>query len=370
MHENPVKRLPDFGQSPWLDFIERKLLATGELERMIEQRGLRGMTSNPAIFDKALAESDDYTADIRRLAGQGRTREQVYEALVLDDVGAAADRFAPVYRQTEGLDGYVSIEVSPHLARDTAGTIDEARRLWSALERANVMIKVPGTAEGLEAIRTLLAEGINVNVTLLFSVERYRAVLESHMAGLEAAVRAGRPISGVASVASFFLSRIDTAVDARLDEIADEAGPRAREAAAVRGEAAVACARQAYGVLENALSSQRFAQLADRGARVQRLLWASTGTKDPAYGPTKYVEPLIGPHTVNTMPLATFEAYEAEGRPAPTLPGDRDRAREVLETLARLDIDLDRVASGLVEEGIEKFVRPYDASLARIEPFC
>ncbi len=229
------------------------------------------------------------------------------------------------------------------------------------------MIKVPGTAEGLPAIESLLAAGVNVNVTLLFSVERYRAVLDSYMSGLEAALADGRSIADTASVASFFLSRIDTAVDARLDERAAAGGAGAREAEALRGETAIACAHEAYAVLEQTLASERFARLAAQGAPVQRLLWASTGTKDPAYAPTKYVEPLVGPHTVNTMPLATLEAYAQQGRPSRTLPGDRDHARRVFATLAELGVDLDLVTSELLEEGIDKFVRPYDASLARFE---
>jgi transaldolase len=362
-----LRRLIAAGQSPWLDFIQRRLVRSGELERMIEEWGLRGITSNPAIFENAIAGSHDYDDDIRRLAAAGMDPEQIYERLALEDVRAAASLFGAVYERTEGIDGFVSLEVSPHLADDTAQTVLAARRLWAALERSNVMIKVPGTAAGLAAIRTLLAEGINVNVTLLFSVRRYREVLAAHLDGLEAALAAGRSIDRIASVASFFLSRIDTLLDRELDRVAAAGGADARVAASLRGGVAVASARSAYAVLAECLSSERFRRLAARGAHVQRLLWASTSTKDPAYGDLKYVEPLIGPHTVNTMPLATLEAYRDHGHPAPRIDQHAEEAAQLLHRLVELEIDLEAATNRLLEEGIRKFADQYDALLRALE---
>ena len=367
MKTSPVKRLLDFGQSPWLDFIERELLRSGELTRMIAEWGLQGMTSNPAIFEKAIAQTRQYDREIATLAAAGRPAEQVYEMLAIADVQAAADLFRPVYDGSDGADGYVSLEVSPHLAADAEGTISEARRLWAALGQPNVMIKVPGTPAGLVAIRQLIGAGINVNVTLLFSVERYREVAAAYAAGLEAALEAGRPLARIASVASFFLSRIDTAVDARLDRLAQDDEARASEALRLRGAAAIASARLAYAVYEESIATPRWRRLAAEGARVQRLLWASTGTKDPAYSDVKYVEPLIGPATVNTLPLDTLRAYHDHGDPAARLTGQREAAERIAAALAALSIDLEAVAAKLLEEGIVKFVQPYDSLLATLE---
>jgi transaldolase len=364
---SPVKRLLELGQSPWLDFIRRSLVETGELARMIDEWGVRGVTSNPVIFEKAIAHTDDYRAEVARLARAGQSAQEIYEALAIEDVRAAAKLLEPVYQATGGADGFVSLEVSPHLARDAAATIAEAKRLWSALGRANVMIKVPGTNEGLTAIRSLLADGINVNVTLLFSIERYRDVLEAYTQGLEAALAAGRRIDRIASVASFFLSRIDTLIDANLDALAAADAARKREAMRLRGAVAIASARLAYAVFEEGIASERFRRLRAAGAHAQRLLWASTGTKDPTYSPIKYVEPLIGADTVNTMPLETLEAYDEHGQASARLSGHANEARDVLAALAGLGIDLDAATDRLLEEGIEKFVRPYDALLAAIE---
>ena len=367
MKTSPVKRLLDFGQSPWLDFIERELLRSGELTRMIAEWGLQGMTSNPAIFEKAIAQTRQYDREIATLAAAGRPAEQVYEMLAIADVQAAADLFRPVYDGSDGADGYVSLEVSPHLAADAERTISEARRLWAALGQPNVMIKVPGTPAGLVAIRELIGDGINVNVTLLFSVERYREVAAAYAAGLEAALEAGRPLARIASVASFFLSRIDTAVDARLDRLAQDDEARASEALRLRGAAAIASARLAYAVYEESIATPRWRRLTADGARVQRLLWASTGTKDPAYSDVKYVEPLIGPATVNTLPLDTLRAYHEHGDPAARLTGHREAAERIAAALAALSIDLEAVAAKLLEEGIVKFVQPYDSLLATLE---
>jgi transaldolase len=365
VRESPLRKLQAFGQSPWLDFIQRSLLESGRLARMIVNGwGLKGVTSNPSIFEKSIVESQEYDREIERLAKQGYTAVPIYEALAIADVRLAADLFRPIYNATNGVDGYVSLEVSPHFARDARRTVAEARRLWSAVDRPNAMIKVPGTREGLVAIRQLLADGINVNVTLLFSVSRYREVARTYLAALEDALDARRPIDRIASVASFFLSRIDTAVDRELDRLAEH-GQAA--APALRGEAAVASARLAYRAFEDLIGSKRFREVAEQGARPQRLLWASTGTKNPAYSDVKYVEPLIGPQTVNTMPLATLEAYHDHGDPAARLAGHGPEAERVLQELVEVGVDVETTTDRLLEDGIDKFVRPYDALLQAIE---
>jgi transaldolase len=363
MTDSPLRRLPDFGQSPWLDFIQRGLIESGELARLIERWGLRGVTSNPTIFEQAIAQTGDYDAEIARLAVLRRNAVEIYEALALADVRASADLFLPLYQESNGADGFVSLEVSPLLARDTAGTIAEARRLWAALDRPNAMIKVPGTAAGLDAMRELLLDGVNVNVTLLFSIGRYREVFQTYLDAVEAAAEAGRPVVKIASVASFFLSRIDTAVDAELAR----ASIGGKDVAALRGTAAVASARIAYRAFEEIWAGDRAQRLAQLGARPQRLLWASTGTKDPSYSDTKYVEPLIAPHTVNTLPLATLEAYDNHGRPASRLPGTGAEGARALAALAAVGIDIERVAGDLLEQGIAKFVEPYERLIDSIE---
>jgi len=366
MSKNAVHRLDDFGQSPWLDFISRPLVRTAELSRLIDRWGLGGVTSNPAIFEKAIVHSADYDAEIGAAARQGATVAQIYERLVIDDVRRAADTFAAVHEQSDGLNGYVSLEVSPHLAGDTAGTIAEAERLWAALDRPNVMIKVPGTPAGLGAIEALIGAGINVNVTLLFSPERYRQVAKAFLAGLEHAADAGRPLKPIASVASFFLSRIDTLVDSRLERIAAEGGA-ADAARSLRGEAAIACAQSAYAAFRELAASARCTALMRRGARLQRLLWASTGTKNPAYSDVKYVEPLIGRDTVSTLPMETLEAYERHGAPALRLSEHAPDGSDVLRGLAEIGIDMRAVAAELEADGIVKFVQPFDASYRAIE---
>ncbi len=364
---SPLKRLHDFGQSPWLDFIQRGLVGGGELERLVREWGISGITSNPTIFEKAIAETADYDAEIAALARKGKSAIEIYEALTLADVRAAADVLRPVYDDAGGGDGFVSLEVSPRLANDAGATIAEAKHLWVALGRPNVMIKVPGTAQGLTALRALVTEGVNVNVTLLFSVERYRDVLAAYLEGLEGAAEQGHELASLASVASFFLSRIDVLVDRELDAIVQAGGEQARRARELRGEAAIASARSAYEVFEEFCAAPRFKRVAARGGRPQRLLWASTGTKDPAYSDVKYVEALIGPETVNTMPLDTLRAYDDHGDPAPRLKGRVEAARAVLAELAGLGIDPARVAAELLDEGIDKFVKPYDSLLETIE---
>lgn len=368
MTDNPVRRLHDFGQSPWLDFLSRGLLTSGQLARLIEEDGIAGVTSNPAIFEKAILASDDYDDAIARLAREGRSAQEIYEILTVEDVRSAADLMRPMYDETDGLDGYVSLEVNPHLARDTEGTLEEARRLWGKVDRPNLFIKVPATTEGLPAIEQLISEGINVNVTLLFGLPRYREVAEAYISGLERRLADGHPIDRVASVASFFLSRIDVLLDPIFEEKIAGGGPEAEKARRLRGEVAIASAKVAYATIYRELfSSERFRALADRGARVQRLLWASTSTKNPEYPDTKYVEPLIGPDTVNTMPLETIEAYRDHGNPAPRLEEGVEEAQALLALLPEVGVDLDAATARLIEEGIEKFNQPYDKLLATLE---
>ena len=359
MENNPLKQLAAFGQSIWLDYIRRDLLTSGELGRMIEEDGLRGMTSNPSIFEKAIVESHDYDEDIRSMALQGTGAKEIYEALSQHDVQSAADTFRSLYDKTDGQDGYVSLEVNPHLAHDTDGTIKEARRLWEALNRPNVFIKVPATAEGLPAIQQLISEGINVNVTLLFGVPRYRQVAEAYIAGLEARVAQGKAVKHVASVASFFVSRIDVLVDKLLNILA-QGGNEADLAKGLIGQVAIASAKLAYQSYKELFGVVRFKNLVEAGARVQRLLWASTGTKDPAYRDVNYVEALIGPDTVDTAPIETLDAYRDHGITKPSLEKDVAEAVRLLKRLPTIGIDLDKVTQQLEDEGVTKFNLPFD----------
>lgn len=366
---NRLKRLNDFGQSVYLDEIRRSWLHDGTLATLIERDGLRGVTSNPAIFQKAIADSRDYDDAIAEHARRGDDAMTTYEDLVVADIQAAADHFRPTYDASDGRFGYVSLEVSPELAHDTEGTVAEARHLWQRLGRPNVFIKVPGTEAGIPAIERLIAEGINVNVTLLFGLDRYRAVAEAYLAGLERRLATGAPIDRVASVASFFLSRIDVMIDPVLDAEANLGGARADEARALRGKAAVASAKLAYVIYQEVFGdgAERFARLAAAGARPQRLLWASTSTKDPSYPDTKYVEPLIGPDTVNTMPMDTLDAYRDHGEPAARIHQGADDAREALRQLAAVGIDLDAVTAELETEGVAKFIKPFRSLLDTLD---
>jgi len=364
---NPLQRLASLGQSVYLDELGRGMLRDGSLRRLIDEDGIHGVTSNPAIFEKSIARSNDYDAAVTELAHLGASVEEAYEKLVLEDIAAAADLFTEVHARAGGPAGYVSLEVSPRLADDTQGTIAEARRLWAQLDRPNVFIKVPGTLAGLPAIEQLIADGINVNVTLLFGLERYTAVTDAYLRGLERRAEAGQPLDGVASVASFFLSRIDVAIDPRLDELAAAGGARADAARHLRGRAAIASAKLAWPRFQAAFSGPRFDRLAAAGAHPQWLLWASTGTKDPSYPATKYVEPLIGAPTVTTLPRDTMDAYRDQGDPAARLTDDLEEARHDLATLAELGIDLDAVTERLEAEGVEKFVKPFDALLAALD---
>ena len=367
MKKNPLKQLGTLGQSIWLDYIRRDLISSGGLRRLIEEDGLRGMTSNPSIFEKAIADSHDYDEDIRATALKGKGAEAIYETLSQRDVQSAADEFRPLYDKTDGKDGYVSLEVNPHLAYDTHGTAKEARRLWAALNRPNVFIKVPATANGLPAIQQLISEGINVNVTLLFGLPRYRQVVEAYIAGIEARAAQGKPLKHIASVASFFVSRIDALVDPLLEKIIAEGGKEADLAKKVRGQVAIASAKVAYQIFKEIFGSDRFRKLADHGARVQRLLWASTSTKNPDYSDVKYVEALIGPETVNTAPLETLDAYRDHGEPKSRLDHYVKEARRMMERLPELGIGIDSVTQYLVDEGVEKFNKPFDKLMATLE---
>lgn len=365
---NPLRQLTALGQSVYLDEISRGMLRSGELRRLIADDGVHGVTSNPAIFAQAIGQSGSYDDAIADLAADGHDAEQIYETLALEDIQDAADLFSDLYRQSDGAHGYVSLEVSPVLADDTDATIAEARRLWRALDRPNVFIKVPGTAAGIPAIRRLSAEGINLNVTLLFGLPRYQAVADAYVAGLEDRLAAGEPLHEVVSVASFFLSRIDVAIDPLLDAIAADADEsRAATARAIRGQSAIASAKRAYVIYSERFARERFEALAAHGARPQRLLWASTGVKDHAYAATHYVEPLVGPDTITTLPRATLDAYRAGGDPAPRLSDGLEAAGHHLRTLSDLGIDLADVTQRLEREGVEKFVTPYRALLETID---
>jgi transaldolase len=358
---NPLLLAKEMGQSIWLDYIRRGMIENGELSRLIDEDGLGGITSNPVIFEKAISHSEDYSAAIDELRSRSADVADLYDALVLKDIADAADLFRPVYDESEGWEGYVSHEVSPLLALDTEGTIQEARRLWVHLDRPNVFIKVPGTEPGLKAIETLTAEGINVNVTLLFSVDRYEAVADAYMAGLEQRVAKGEPVAGIASVASFFLSRIDAMVDPKLDEIGSD------EAKALKGETAEALAKLAYRSYRRMIASDRWQRLSEWGAKPQRLLWASTQPKDPAYPDTKYVDPLVGSDTVSTLPVETLDAFRDHGTPAAALEEGLDAASALPARLKALGIDLDEVGVNLEEEGIDKFVKPFDVLMQALE---
>jgi len=359
MAHNPLLRLHDFGQSVWYDFITRALLDGGELDRLIAEDGLRGMTSNPTIFEQAVTKSRDYDADIARMAREGAAAAVIFEAIAVADVRRACDAFAAVYRSSQGTDGLVSLEVSPLLAHETAATVAEALRLWAAVDRPNLMIKIPGTAAGLPAVARALVEGINVNITLLFSVDRYGEVLEAYLTALEQRAAAGQPIDRIASVASFFVSRVDTKVDPMLD--------RLNAPAELRSKAAIANAAMAYQLYERAVHSHRWTRLAEKGARVQRPLWASTSTKDPRLPDTYYVEGLIAPDTVNTLPPVTFDAYRDHGDPAVRIHDAIAVAPAQLAALAEAGIDLETVTAELEDEGVAKFAQSYTSLLGAID---
>jgi len=365
--DNPLKLLQKFGQSIWLDYIRRNLITSGELHRLIAEDGLRGMTSNPAIFEKAIAGSTDYLDILERLRSQGRSAGEIYETIAIRDIQDAADLLLPVYKSSNRRDGYVSLEVSPKLARNTQGSIDEAQRLWKAVGRPNIMIKIPGTPEGLPAIQKLIGSGINVNVTLLFSQEAYVNVTQAFIAGLEA--YSGNDLGGIASVASFFVSRIDSLMDSLLAAKIDSAKDIKEKEflRGLQGKAAIANAKQAYRKYSQIFSNARWQALAARGAQTQRLLWASTSTKNPAYRDVIYVEELIGPDTVNTVPPATIDAFREHGRGSRTLDADLAAADKAMADLEAAGISMKEVTDRLLEEGIRLFDDAFDKLLAAVE---
>lgn len=367
---NPVKDLLKFGQSVWLDYIRRDLIETGELKRLIDEDGLRGMTSNPSIFEKAIAESKYYSDLLKELDrrtdldANGR-----YEVLAIRDIQDAADVLRPVYQTTKRRDGYVSLEVSPFLARDTQKTSSEARRLWKAVGRENIMIKVPGTAEGIPAFQELISEGININVTLLFAQEVYEKVAEAYVAGVAQLAANGGDVSKIASVASFFISRIDTLVDSIVEQrlkTAKDAREKS-ELQSIMGKVAVANGKQTYQRYLRIFSADQWKQLAAKGAQTQRVLWASTSTKNPKYSDVMYVEELIGRDTVNTIPPATLDAYRDHGHPRPSLTEDVESADRTMEMVARLGISMKEVTDKLTEDGVRLFAEAFEKLLKAVE---
>ncbi len=369
MTGNPLVALGEAGQSPWLDYIHRGMIASGELARRIAEDGIRGVTSNPTIFEKAVSSGRDYDAQIRALARAGASLPEAYKAIVTDDVRAAADVLRPVYDASRGDDGYVSLEVDPDLARDTDATVARARELFDAVGRPNVMIKIPGTKEGLPAVVETIAAGVPVNVTLIFSVRRYEEVAAAYQRGLDRWMSAGGDPGAVASVASFFVSRIDTAVDALLLSTVERwpGSPKAETALSLLGKVAVASARAAYGRFLAIFSTPWWRSLAARGARVQRPLWASTGTKNPKYSDVKYVTELIGPGTVNTMPPKTMDAFRDHGVVSDALSGADADARAVLDDLALMETGIEEVCSRLEVEGVASFLDSHRKLLAAVE---
>jgi transaldolase len=359
MNNNPLLVLEALGQSVWLDNLSRKILDNDELKQLILQDGLGGLTSNPSTFEKAITEGNDYDKAIRLLAQKNVTVDEIYRALTVEDIQRAADLFRPVFDRLDGADGFVSLEVSPQLAHDTAGTITEARQLWAAVNRPNLFIKVPATREGLPAIQQLISERINVNITLLFGLPRYREVAEAYLLGMEKLATQRKPLARVSSVASFFLSRIDVLVDPMLQKIQQEGGPNGKVAAGLYGQVAIASAKVAYQIYKEIFGAERFLKLAHLGARTQRVLWASTGTKNPEYSDVKYVEALIGRETINTLPPETLQAFRDHGKPVRKLEEDVPQAYQVLENLKRIGIDLDAVTQQLEDEGVTKFSKAF-----------
>lgn len=359
METSKVKKIHDYGQSIWLDFIDREIIKSGKLQQLITEDGVRGLTSNPAIFEKAISSSNDYDADIATLSKENLSNEDIFYRLAIQDIQQAADLLLPVYNEeVVGADGYVSLEVSPLLALDTEGTIKQALELWKAVDRKNVMIKIPGTQPGLAAIRKAISEGLNINVTLLFGLGRYREVTEAYISGLEDRLAKGESISEISSVASFFLSRIDVLLDPILEK---------NELQDLKGEVAIASAKKAYEIYKEVFNSERWKKIAAKGARPQRLLWASTSSKNPAYKDTKYMEALIGEDTVDTIPMETLEAFRDHGDPENRLEIDMEGASSVLAQLHHAEIDLSQLTQQLEDEGIEKFNAPYEKLLKAIE---
>jgi len=356
-HTNPLLALQKAGQSIWLDYIRRDLISSGQLRALIENDGLRGMTSNPSIFEKAISGSPDYSAQLDQLIAEGLSAGDIFERVAVKDIQDAADNLRPVYDSTNKRDGYVSIEVSPTLAHDTQGSIEEARRLWKAVKRPNLMVKIPGTVEGVPAVRQLTGEGLNINITLLFAQEAYIAVAEAFLDGLEAALKAGKDISGISSVASFFVSRIDTLADSQIDAALKNPGSPDREQLlrSLHGKVAIANAKQAYRWYQQMIAGSRWRALAGRGANSQRLLWASTSTKNPKYRDVLYVEELIGPETVNTIPPATMDAFRDHGIVRRTLDADLAAADKTMIDLEKAGLSMKKITDQLLDEAIKLF---------------
>lgn len=352
-----LHELADLGQAIWFDYIQRSLISSGELQNLIDQ-GVRGVTSNPTIFEKAIAGSHDYDDALRRLAKNGKSTQEIYEELVLRDIMLTADLFLPVYVSTRGLDGFVSLEVSPDLAYDTDKTVQEGKRLFKTLGKPNVMIKVPATDAGIVAAEALIADGVNVNVTLLFSLSQYIKAAQAYISGLEKHLAAGGDISKIASVASFFVSRVDTSVDAELNKIGNKD---------LLGKAAIANAKIAYARFKGIFSGPRWEKLAGNGAHVQRVLWASTGTKNPGYPDTLYVDKLIGPHTVNTLPPVTLGMFLDHGQVSPTLETGLEHAKNHIEQLTKLGLNLDAITKKLEEDGVRSFASSFESLMNSID---
>lgn len=365
-----IQKLNQIGQSIWYDNIERKLLKDGTLEGMVSRGEIRGITSNPSIFNKAISQSDEYDEDIKSLTREGLSRENVYERLAISDIQAAADLFRSLYDQTDGGDGYVSLEVSPYLAHDTVQTISEANRLWNDVNRPNLMVKIPATKAGIPAITETIAAGINVNVTLIFGLDRYREVREAYLAGLEKRASAGKPVENIASVASFFISRIDTKVDKQLESLLDTAIPNQKgQIEQLVGKTAVASGKLAFLDYEDTFGEKgtRYGKLKTLGAKRQRVLWASTSTKNPAFSDTKYVEEMIGPLTINTVPPKTLVAFLDHGVVEQTIDQDFEAARNVMAGLSGLGIDLDQATQELETEGVKSFADAYTSLLDSLQ---
>lgn len=355
---NPLNKIQHHGQSIWLDLLNREIMDSGKLKSLIDKDDLCGLTSNPSIFEKAISGSKDYDEDIAEISENKDDYAKIFFELAIKDIQQAADIFKPVFDKTNGKDGFVSLEVSPYLARDTEATIKQVRELWEKVNRKNVMIKIPGTKEGLAAIRKCLSEGININITLLFGLSRYREITEAFMGGLEDRLQAGKSIENIASVASFFLSRIDVMVDPMLKKKGEEK---------LVGEVAIASAKKAYQIYLEMISSDRFKKLEEKGAQRQRVLWASTSTKDPAFSDVKYVENLIGKETINTLPMETIDAFRDHGKVSYTLTTGLDHVNKVMKDLKSIGIDIDKITKNLEDEGIEKFNVAYDKLLKSIE---
>jgi transaldolase len=355
------------GQSLWYDNIQRRLLENGDMAGMIARGEIRGVTSNPTIFNNAIAKSHDYDAALVPMAQSGLTAAEIFDRLAVEDIRHATDLFLPVYRESQGGDGFVSIEVSPNLAHDTAGTLAEARRLWALVDRPNLMVKIPATLEGIPAVRQAIAAGINVNITLIFSLARYAQVMEAYLCGLEDRLAAGLPVDNISSVASFFVSRVDTKIDPQLYAIIQQGGPAGELAKALPGKAAIANTQLAYALFKRTFETPRFTKLAAKGARLQRPLWASTSTKNPAFPDLLYVDNLIAPHTVNTVPPQTLLAFIDHGRAALTLEGHEGTARQEISELESLGISIDKVTQELEDEGVKSFSDAFASLLKTID---